>query len=169
MSKQIRLTPHDVQQPVMCPSLVASEGLELPMRPSCQNAVDVPQGGIESRLIEMVIVVDPATDMVVEHTRQIVERLVAAFVKYPVSDGLPDRLEGFTADCRTERDAEPIPSARQPRPKLVAEKVELVVWEVPASVIVLAIDDFRLVRMQGQPAFRKPSLKQSRNWARDDG
>jgi len=132
----------------MCPSLVASEGLELPMRPSCQDAVDVPQGGIESRLIETAVIVDPATNMVVEHPRQIVERLVAAFVKYPVSDGLPDRLERFAADRRTERDAEPIPSARQPRPKRVAEKVELLVWVVAASVIVLAIDDFRFVRMQ---------------------
>src|SRR4029078_10080389 len=35
---------------------------------------------------------------------------------------------------------EPIPSARQPRPKRVAEKVELLVWVVAASVIVLAID-----------------------------
>lgn len=118
------------------------------MRPSCQDAVDVPQGGIESRLIETAVIVDPATNMVVEHPRQIVERLVAAFVKYPVSDGLPDRLERFAADRRTERDAEPIPSARQPRPKRVAEKVELLVWVVAASVIVLAIDDFRFVRMQ---------------------
>ena len=82
MSEQIRLTLHDIQQPMMCPSLVASEGLELPMRPSCQDAVDVPQGGIESRLIETAVIVDPATNMVVEHPRQIVERLVAAFVKF---------------------------------------------------------------------------------------
>ena len=49
---------------------------------------------------------DRATNTVVEHPRQIVERLVAAFVKYPVSDGLPDRLERFAADRRTERYAE---------------------------------------------------------------
>ena len=35
-----------------------------------------------------------------------------------------------------------MPSARQPRPKRVAEKVELQVWVVAAAVIVLAIDDF---------------------------
>jgi hypothetical protein len=43
--------------------------------------------------------------MVVEHPRQIVERLVAAFVKYPVSDGLPDRLE------RPNAEPEAVPSA----------------------------------------------------------
>ncbi len=136
-----------MQQPVMCPSLVASEGLELPMRPSRQDAVDVPQGGIEGRLVETAIVVDPPADMVVEHPRQIVQRLVAALVERPVSDGLPDRFESFAADRRTERDAEPVPSARQPRPKRIAEEVELVVWVVAASIIVLAIDDFRFVRM----------------------
>ena len=63
--------------------------------------------GIESRLVETAIVIDPAADMVVEHPCQIIQRLVAAFVERPVSDGLPDRLERFAADCRTERDAKP--------------------------------------------------------------
>ena len=51
MHKQIRLAPNDIRQPVMCSSLVASQGLELPMGPSCQNFVDVAQGRIESRLV----------------------------------------------------------------------------------------------------------------------
>ena len=134
MSEQIRLTLHYVQQPMMCPSLVASEGLELPMRPSCQDAVDVPECGIESRFVETTVVVDPATDMVVEHPGQVIQRLVAALMERPVSDGLPDRLECRAAHCRTERDAEPIPSARQPRPKRIAEKIEHVVRVVAASV-----------------------------------
>ena len=46
----------------------------------------------------------------------------------------------------------------RPRPKRVAEEVELV-REIPASVIVLAIDDFRLVRMQRQSAFCEPRFK----------
>ena len=111
------------------------------MRPSCQDQVDAPQGGIEGRLVETAVVVDPATDMVVEHPRQIVQRLVAPLVECPVSDGLPDRLECFATDCRIERDAEPIPSARQPRPKRIAEEIELVVWIVAASIIVLACTD----------------------------
>src|SRR5262249_59836776 len=52
VSEQIGLAAYDVRQPVMRSSLVASEGLELPMHPSCQNAVDVAQGGIERRLVE---------------------------------------------------------------------------------------------------------------------
>src|SRR5271166_5526224 len=42
----IRLVAHNVRQPMICPSLVTSEGLELPMRPSRQDEVDATQGGI---------------------------------------------------------------------------------------------------------------------------
>src|SRR5271167_297569 len=40
----------------------------------------------------------------VEHPRQIVQRLVTAFVKRPAADRLADRFQSFVAGCRTERD-----------------------------------------------------------------
>ena len=159
MYEQIRLALNDIRQPVMCPPLVASQGLELPMGPSCQNAVDVAQGGIEGRLVVTAVVVDPAADVTVEHPCKIIQRLVAALMERPVSDSLPDRLESFAAGRRTERDAEPLPPARQPRPKRIAEKIEPMVWVVSASIIVLAIDDFGLIRMQRQRALREPLLQ----------
>jgi hypothetical protein len=62
--------------------------------------------------------------------------------------------------CRAERDADlPAPPSRQPRPKRVAEEVELVVGMVSAPIIILAEDDLRLRRMQRQPAVREPLLK----------
>ena len=76
------------------------------MGPSRQDAVDVPQGRVERRLVVTAVVVDPATDVRVEHPRQIVQRLVTALMKRPAAHRLPDRLESFVADCRTERDAE---------------------------------------------------------------
>jgi hypothetical protein len=42
-----------------------------------------------------------------------------------------------------------------PRPKPVAEKVEELVRKVATPVHILAIDDFRLLRMQQQLADRK--------------
>ena len=48
MSEQIRLPAYDTQQPVLCSSLVPPHGLELPMRPSRQYSVDVPQGRVKS-------------------------------------------------------------------------------------------------------------------------
>ena len=107
MYEQIRLAPNDIRQPVMCPSLVASQGLELPMGPSCQNFVDVEQGRIESRLVVTAVVVDPAANVRVEHPSEVIQGFVAALMERPVSDSLPDRLESFVAGCRTERDAEP--------------------------------------------------------------
>ena len=129
------------------------------MGPSCQNLVDVAQGGIEGRLVVTAVVVDPAADVTVEHPCKIIQRLVAALMERPVSDSLPDRLESFAASRRTERDAEPLPPARQPRPKRIAEKIEPMVWVVSASIIVLAIDVFGLVRMQRQRALREPLLQ----------
>ena len=85
MYEQIRLALNDIRQPVMCPSLVASQGLELPMGPSCQNAVDVAQGGIEGRLVVTAVVVDPAADVTVEQPCKIIQRLVAALMERPVS------------------------------------------------------------------------------------
>ena len=129
------------------------------MGPSCQNLVDVAQDGIEGRLVVTAVVVDPAADVTVEHPSKIIQRLVAALMERPVSDSLPDRLESFAAGRRTERNAEPLPPARQPRPKRIAEKIEPVVWVVSASIIVLAIDDFGLIRMQRQRALREPLLQ----------
>ena len=93
MYEQIRLAPNDIRQPMMCPSLVASQGLELPMGPSCQDLVDVAQGGIEGRLVVTAVVVDPAADVTIEHPSKIIQRLVAALMERPVADSLPDRLE----------------------------------------------------------------------------
>ena len=69
-----QLALNDIRQPVMGSPLVASQGLELPMGPSCQNLVDVAQGGIEGRLVVTAVVVDPAADVTVEHPCKIIQR-----------------------------------------------------------------------------------------------
>src|SRR5215472_4399045 len=139
---------------------MASQGLEFPMRPSRQDAVDVAQGWVESRLVVPAVVVDPPADVRVEHPGQIVQRLVAAFVKRPASHRLPYRFESLVAFRRAEQDAEsPPPPPRQPRPEGVAEEVELLVGIVSAPVIILAIDDVRLLGMKRQSTFGEPPLK----------
>ena len=160
MSKQAGLAACDALQPVDGPRLVPAQGLELPIGPSRQKDVDVPQGRIESRRVEATIVVDPSADVRIEHPRQIVERLVAALVKRPASDRLSDRLERFVAGRGAERDADlSAPPPRQPRPERVAEEVELLVRIVSAPIIVLAVDDLRLLRMKRQSAIREPLLE----------
>src|SRR5208283_5589140 len=114
----------------------------------------------ESRRVEPTIVVDPSADVRIAHPRQIVERLVAALVKRPASDRPSDRLERFVAGRGAERDADrSAPPSRQPRPERVAKEVELVVRIVSAPIIILAVDDLRLLRMKRQSAVREPLLK----------
>jgi len=110
VGEQPRLAARNALQPVNSPRPVPVQGLELPT--SRQDDIDVPQGRVERRRVEPTIVVDPAPDVRVEHPRQIVQRLITALMKGPAAHGLPDRLESFVADCRTERDADlPSPSA----------------------------------------------------------
>src|ERR1019366_3059151 len=57
-------------------------------------------------------------------------------------------------NCGAEVD-EVLPEStlRPPRPKRVAEKIELLVRARPSPVVILAIDDLRLLRMKLQSAF----------------
>src|SRR5215470_10808122 len=80
----------------------------------------------------------------------------------PTPDSPTDRRERLCAGCRTERDAHaPVPLAHHSWPERVAEKVELKGRMVLAPTLILAIDDFRLFRMQRQSAFSKPRRKSS--------
>src|ERR1700722_376704 len=135
------------------------QGLELPMGPSRQDAVDVPKGRVKSRLVVAAIIVDPATDVRVEHPRQVIKRLVAALMKRPAANCLPNPFESFVARCWAERDTEPLPSARQPRPECIPEKIEPLVPMSSTPVIILAVDNLCLLRMKRQPAFSEPPLK----------
>ena len=135
MGEQRRLTTRDARQPMHGSRSVPPQGLELPIGPSRQEDIDVSQGRVERRRVEPPIVVDPATNVRIEHSRQIVQGLVAALMQRPAANRLADRLESLIADRGTERDADlRTPSARQPRPECIAEEVELVAGIVSALV-----------------------------------
>jgi len=51
----------------------------------------------------------------------------------------------------------PLRFFRSPRPKRIAEKIELLVRIRPSPVIILAIDDLRLLRMKLQPTVLQAS------------
>src|SRR5437899_6212808 len=79
-------------------------------------------------------------------------------MQIPASNLRPNRFHRLVGDCRTEVD-EVLPSAifRSPRLKRVAQKIELLVWIRPSPVLILAIDDLRLLRMKLQPTFLQAS------------
>src|ERR1700722_19571979 len=158
VSEQPRLTAGDAPQPVSGSPLVPAQGPELPARPSCQGKVDALQGRIEGRRTEPPIVVDPAANVRVAHPGEIIQGLVTPPMHRPPPDRLTDRRERLCADCGTERDAHfPGPLAHHSWPESVAKKVETKARMVSTSTFILAVDDFRLVRMQRPSARSKPS------------
>src|SRR2546425_6513929 len=73
-------------------------------------------------------------------------------MQIPASNLRPDRFHRLVRDRRAEVDEVfSLAILRSPRPKRVPQKIELLVWICPSPVIILAIDDFRLLRMKLQP------------------
>src|ERR1019366_5284296 len=74
-------------------------------------------------------------------------------MQIPASNLLANRLPRFVGNGRAEVDevlAETI--LRSPRLKTITQKIELLVRVSPPPVIILAIDDLRLLWMKLQPA-----------------
>src|SRR6266496_5056142 len=70
----------------------------------------------------------------------------------PASNLHPNRLHRFVRNSRTEIDevlAEPI--LRSPGSKRVAQKIKFLLFVSPSPILILAIDDLRLLRMKFQP------------------
>lgn len=73
-------------------------------------------------------------------------------MQIPASNLRPNRFHRLVGYCRAEVDeALPLPILRSPRPKRVAEKIELLVRIPPSPILILAIDNLRLLRMKLQP------------------
>src|SRR3972149_641282 len=69
----------------------------------------------------------------------------------------PHGLCGFVRNCRTEVDEElSFPVLRSSWAKRISQKVELPVRITPSSVLILTIDNLRLLRMKLQPTFPQP-------------
>src|ERR1700691_4512507 len=73
-------------------------------------------------------------------------------MQIPASNLRPDRFHRLVGYCGTEVDEElSLAILRSPRPKRVAQKIELLVRIRPSPVLLLAIDYLRLFRMKLQP------------------
>src|ERR1035437_9071456 len=72
-------------------------------------------------------------------------------MQVPASNLYPNRFHRLVGNCRAEVDEELSETIlRSPRPKRVAQKIELFVRIRPSPIIILAIDNFRLLRMKLQ-------------------
>src|ERR1035441_6903113 len=73
-------------------------------------------------------------------------------MQVPASNLYPNRFHRFVENCRAEVDEElPLAILRSPRPKRVAKKIEFLVRIRPPPILILAIDNLRLLRMKLQP------------------
>src|SRR5262245_40193341 len=116
--------------------------------PARQTLIQVAERRVQCRLVVPTVVGDPPPNDGVEHAGQVVYLLVNATIKAPASNGLTDGFGCGITDAGTEIDEVlPPPVLRPSRAKGIAQEVELLVGILTPSVVIRAIDDGRLVRM----------------------
>ena len=147
----------DTRDPMCRPAQMSPQLLVFPIGPSGQRAIQLPHRRIMRRAIIPPVILEPAPDDRVKHARQIFDRLIAAQMQLPAPNLRPYGLPRLVRNRRAEVDkvlAKAI--LRSSWPKRIAKKVELLVRVVASSIIILAVDDLRLLRMKLQPAFLQP-------------
>src|SRR5579872_1640419 len=73
-------------------------------------------------------------------------------MQIPAPDLCPDRFRRLIRDRRAEVDEVlPLATLRSPRAKRIPQKIELLVRMCTPPVIILAVDDLRLLQMKLQP------------------
>jgi hypothetical protein len=139
-----------------------AEPLEFAARPANNIGIDPRQGRTQLRVVELTVIVDPATNARVVHRRQALQGLIAAVMKRPAPDGPADGLQRRCTRRRHEamRVDMTLPD-RLPCPECEPEKVERLVREIAAPVCILAGDDLRLLGVQDQLAGHKAIRKRA--------
>jgi len=139
---------------------VSSQSFELASRPDYQPAVDLSEGRIQRRLVVSAVIVDPSSYHRIKHPRQVIQCFIAAQMQLPAPHFLANRFRRFVADRRTEVDKElPPPILRPPRAKRVAQKIETGNGIVLTPIVILAVDNLGLLRMELQSTIREALLQ----------
>jgi hypothetical protein len=160
MSKQPWVSQGSLANPVLCPSPMSSQAFVFRHRPACQAPVQIAQCGVKCRFVIATIVRNPPSNDRVEHTRQIIYPSINTTAQLPVANFLANCLRCCLAYAGTEVDEELSPTIlRSSGLKAIPKEVEFLVQEISTSIIILAVDDFRLLRMKLQSALGKALLK----------
>jgi hypothetical protein len=113
----------------------------------------VTEGGVQGGFVEATEVLDPAAQGGVPHARQIVNGLVAPQGDSPAPHLLSHLRRRNGAHGRSEAHEKlPPPILRPTRPERVAEEIELLVGMPSRPIVILAVDDPRLLGVHVQPA-----------------
>jgi hypothetical protein len=121
--------------------------------PTNKESVEVSEDRIQCRPVKPAEVLNPTPHDWVPHARQVIDGLVAPQVETPAPH-LFAHLRRYLAAHRWSKidEALPPPILRPSRTKRIPQKIELLVGIVSSSVIILAVEDFRLLRMYLQAA-----------------
>src|SRR5271170_4695979 len=140
-----------------CVGDMTAEPFILPTCPAYQGTLQVSENWGQRRPIESTIVVHPAAYRGIHQTCQVFQRLVVSCGgQPPVTNGRPDRLARLvTHPGKEAHERLPPVVLGPPRPKRVAQKVELDVLVLVLPVAVLTVDDLGLLRMKFQTAGRQ--------------
>src|SRR5215813_3123733 len=153
----MRIAARYLTQPVGCVGDVTAEPLVLPACPANQDTLQVPENWGQRRAVEPTVVVHPAAYRGVHQPSQVFQRLVVPRGgQPPTADRRPDRLARLVTHPGQEADERLPPVVLgPPRPKRVAQEVELDVLVLAFPVAVLAVHDPGLLRMKLQAALRQ--------------
>jgi hypothetical protein len=102
------------------------------------------------------IAVEPSPKFGVDLPGKLLDGLPGTTMQFPPPNLVPDFLRRLLRDGWNETTKDPFPPVRFPRPKRKPQKIELLVRVSPLPIGILAIDHFRLFRMQFQPTLLPP-------------
>src|SRR5687768_1156063 len=141
-----------------------SQPLVFPHGPANKESIEVSEDRIQGRPVEPAEILNPASHDRAPHARQVINGLVAAQMEMPTSHLLAHLLRCLAAHRWSKIDEAPAPPILRPsRTKRIPQKIELLVGIVSSSILVLAVDDFRLLRMY----FKAALLEAARNALQD--
>src|SRR5207249_10627924 len=150
------LSTSDASEPVFGPATMPPQPLVFPHGPPNQELVEVAKGWVQGGLVEPTEVLDPAAQNGVPHARQIGDAFVAPQGDSPAPHLLSHLPRRIVAHRGSEADERlPPPVLRAPRSKRVPEELELLVGIPSRPIVVLAVDDPRLLRMHFQSTVRE--------------
>src|SRR6266478_7943605 len=157
MGKQPRLPPGNTHEPMCSPSVVPAEAFIFPHGPTDQKVVEMTEDRVQRGFVEAPVVLNPAAQDRIPHARQVVNGFVAPQGQPPAPHLLAHLGHRVRAHRRGEVDEELAPSIlRPPRAKRIPQEIEPFLGIPAWPVVILAVDDTRLARMDLQPTLREP-------------
>ena len=159
MGEQPGLATGDTAEPVFSATSVPPEPFVFPHGPSDQVRVEMAKHRVQGGLVETPVVLNPAPQDRIPHACQVVMALSTLQGKLPAPHLLSHPRRRLLADRRTEVDEVSTPSIlRSTSTERIPQKVELRMGMLAPSVLILAVDDTRLLRMHLQPTVLEATL-----------